>query len=111
MNTKKIIMRRVYYSYLLSIFSRVAFAQGLFLGVAGILLGRWLHVASLYKNFLAVPVGNIPSFITGSYLNAINHGEILMVMMFTVATIVSLSSVYRLIFILATINPHTISRA
>lgn len=110
MNTKSIIMRRVYYSYALSIFSQVVFWQGLFLGMAAVLLAHWLHVTSIIKNFLAVPVGNIPNFIAGSYVNAMTHGELMTVMMFTLATLVSMSVVYKLIQVLLTKNLYTLSR-
>lgn len=110
MNTKYIIMRRVYYSYVLSVFSQVVFWQGLFLGVAGILLGKWLHVASLYKNFLAVPLGDVPRYLADSYIGALTHGEVLMVMIFTAALLVGMKVLYRLIQVLSSKRFYTLSQ-
>lgn len=89
-------MRRVYYSYGLSIVTNVVFWQGIFLGVSAILLARWLHVASIIHNFLSVPVGAVPQYITGSFIGAINHGELLTVFTFVLAAMVSVQVGYRL---------------
>jgi len=70
-------MRRVYYSYLLSLSNSLIFWQGVFLGAAVLLLARWLHVASIVDNFLAVPVREVPNFVVGSFFGAISHGEFL----------------------------------
>jgi hypothetical protein len=72
---QKIIMRRVYYSYALSIVSHAMFWQGAFLGVAAWLLAKWLHVASIIHNFLSVPVGSAPQYAWNSFWNAAIHGE------------------------------------
>jgi len=96
MNTKSIIMRRVYYSYALSIFGQTVFWQGLFLGMATLLLGQWLHVSSVIKNFLAVPIGTVPQYIANTYVGAVAHGELLTVVMFTAALLVGMSVVFRL---------------
>lgn len=72
---KSLIMRRVFYSYALSLVSMSIFWQGFFLGAATLLLAHWLHVESIIDNFLAVPVRQVPDFILGSFLGAITHGE------------------------------------
>lgn len=72
---KSLIMRRVFYSYALSLVSMSIFWQGFFLGAATLLLAHWLHVASIIDNFLAVPVRQVPDFILGSFLGAFTHGE------------------------------------
>ena len=89
-------MRRVYYTYALSITLHPMLWRGVFLGAATVLLGQWLHVASIFNNVLATPVGTIPQYIADATLNAATHGEILMLLTLTAAGIVGLSSLYRL---------------
>jgi hypothetical protein len=93
---KRQIMRRVYYSYGLSIFTNIAFWQGALLMVSSALLARWLHVASIIDNFLAVPVRDVPHFISNSVFGAISHGEVLTVIVF-IATCVIAASASRLL--------------
>lgn len=93
---QSIIMRRVYYSYALSIFSQVVFWQGMFLGVAALLLAKWLHVAKIVHNFLSVPVGHAPQYVANSFLGAINHGEILTVLTLLLAGGVAISAGYHI---------------
>jgi hypothetical protein len=92
----KIIMRRVYYSYLLSIVFHPMFWRGMFLAIAGLLLADWLHMASITHNFLAVPVGNAPQFVMQAFVNAISHGELLTALTLTLAGGVALSAGYQL---------------
>lgn len=89
-------MRRVYYAYALSIAGHSMLWRGLFLGVAGMLLSQWLHVASIFNNFLSVPVGNVPQYIANALLKAATHGEGVMLLTLTAASVVGLSCVYRL---------------
>jgi hypothetical protein len=95
-NLHKIIMRRVYYSYGLSVVTSTVFWQGIFLGMSAILLAHWLNVASCIRNFLAVPVGAVPHYVTGSFVNAINHGELLTALTLVLAGIVAVQVGYRL---------------
>ncbi len=95
-NMQSIVMRRVYYSYGLSILSSVVFWQGVFLGASAILLAHWLHVASIIKNFLAVPVGHVPQFVIQAFLNAVTHGEVLTALMLVAAGGVAISAGYHL---------------
>jgi len=89
-------MRRVYYSYALSIFAHAMFWQGAFLGAAALLLAKWLHVASIINNTLAVPVGRVPQYIVGSMWGAVSHGEVLTVLTFVAAGLVAVSVGYHL---------------
>ena len=99
-NLQKIIMRRVYYSYGLSIVSSVVFWQGVFLGVSAFLLARWLHVASIIHNFLSVPVGSVPKYVTGSFVGAINHGELMTALVLVLAGLISIKMGYQIAKIL-----------
>jgi hypothetical protein len=94
---QKTIMRRVYYSYALSIVTSTVFWQGVFLGVATLLLADWLHVASIISNFLSVPVGQAPQYLVNSFVGAIASGKVLAATMLLAAGGVALSVVYQLI--------------
>ena len=89
-------MRRIYYSYGLSILTHVMFWQGMFLAVAAYLLARWLHVASIVQNFLSVPVGQAPQYVYRSFYGAFTHGEVLTAVMLVVAAGVALSAGYHI---------------
>lgn len=93
---QKIIMRRVYYSYALSIVSHAMFWQGAFLGVAAWLLAKWLHVASIIHNFLSVPVGSAPQYAWNSFWNAAIHGEFFTALTLVLAGGVAISVGYHL---------------
>ena len=89
-------MRRVYYSYVLSLSTSLIFWQGFFLGAAVLLLARWLHVASIIDNFLAVPVREVPNFVIGSFFGAISHGEFLTAFVSLLFVLVAFLSARRL---------------
>jgi hypothetical protein len=100
MDTKQLhnqIMRRIYYSYGLSILTHSMLWRGVFLGAAAALLAQWLHIASIFNNFLAVPVGNIPTYITQSFVAAATHGEMITVLTIIATTAVGLSCGYRML--------------
>lgn len=90
------IMRRVYYSYALSIVSHTMFWRGMFLSVTGVFLADWLHVASIVHNFLSVPVGNAPQFVWNSFVNAVTHGELLTALTLVLAGAVAIPAGYHL---------------
>jgi len=90
------IMRRVYYSYVVSIFSHSMFWQGLFLSVATLLLAKWLHVASIMDNFLSVPVGGAPQYVYNSFVGALTNGEFLTALTLVLASGVAISAGYKL---------------
>lgn len=93
---QRAVMRRVYYSYGLSIVSHPMFWRGFFLGAAALLLARWLHVASIVNNFLSVPVGNVPQYVLGSVWGALTSGELLTVVTLVLAAGVALSAAYHI---------------
>lgn len=94
-------MRRVYYSFALSIVEHPMFWHGAFLGGAALLLAHWLHVSSIIHNFMATPIGSAPSFVANSFLNAATHGELLMVSVVVLSTLVGASVLWRLAHTLA----------
>jgi len=105
-NMQRIIMRRVYYSYALSIVSHPLFWQGMFLSVSAAMLAHWLHVASIVRNFLSVPVGGAPRYVFNSFIGAINHGELLTAVVLVLAGGVAVSAGYRLAQILVAKTPQ-----
>lgn len=96
-SVQKAIMRRVYYAYALSIAAHPMMWRGVFLGAAALLLAQWLHVASIFKNFLSVPVGSVPQYIGSSVVNAATHGEMVVVLTLMAAGVVGLSSLYQIL--------------
>jgi hypothetical protein len=90
------IMRRVYYSFALSIATHTMFWRGMFLGAAALLLAQWLHVASIINNFLAIPVGSTPEFVLNSFATAVTHGEVVMALTFLGAGIIGLMCLWQL---------------
>jgi hypothetical protein len=100
-NMQKTIMRRVYYSYGLSIMTHVMFWQGVFLGAAALLLAKWLHVSSIISNFLAVPVGRVPQYILSTFWSAATHGEFLTAFTLVLAGGVAVSVGYHITQVVA----------
>jgi hypothetical protein len=76
----KTIMRRVYYSYALSIATSAALWQGVVLGACVALFGRLTHVAAISHNFSTVPLKSAPGFIYNAFANALQGGEVLTVL-------------------------------
>lgn len=76
----KNIMRRIYYSYTLSIFEHSMFRQGILLGACIAAFGRLTHVASIFHNLSLVPLGSVPRFIENSFIYALSQGEFMTVL-------------------------------
>lgn len=94
---QKKIMRRVYYAYTIAIASHTMFWQGILLGACVALFGRLTHVASLVENLLSVPVGNVPAYAFGAVGTALQHGELLTVLITAFMVILALSATSRLV--------------
>ena len=94
---QKKIMRRVYYAYTLAITSHSMFWQGMLLGACVALFGRLTHVASLVENLLSVPVGNVPAYAFGAVGTALEHGEMLTVLVTAFMVVLALSVLSRLL--------------
>jgi len=89
-------MRRVYYSYAVSLVATAIFWQGMFLGAAALLLARWLHVASIIDNFLSVPLREVPGFMLSSFLGAFAHGEAVTALVLIVSLVITGLALRRL---------------
>jgi hypothetical protein len=94
---QKNIMRRVYYTYMVSIALHSMLWRGIFLSVTAGFLAQWLHISSIVHNFLSIPVGNVPQYITNSLLYAATHGEMIMLLTLLSAGIVGLSCLYQIL--------------
>lgn len=98
---QKQIMRRVYYSYIISVITHPMMWRGVFLGASALLLAKWLHVASIIQTFLAIPVGGVPHYVYTSVVNAATGGELLTVLTLLLSGAVSVSVGYKLMSLLA----------
>lgn len=92
---KRRIMRRVYYSYAIALAVHSMLWRGVFLGAAAVLLADWLHVASIFNNFLSVPVGSVPQYIGGAFIHAATHGEAITVFLVLAAGAIAATCVYQ----------------
>ncbi len=64
------IMRRVWYTYLLSVFLRPSSVLGFLFGASVIGLWKLVSLTSIATNVLNVRVGELPNYIMGSLLQA-----------------------------------------
>lgn len=68
-------MRRVWYSYLTSVFVSYATLRGFLLGFSGVLFIQLVSVPSILNNLLGVQVGAVPNYVWNSISNAFSQGE------------------------------------
>jgi hypothetical protein len=64
------IMRRVWYAYMLSVAIRPSTAWGIAFGASVIGFWKLVSITSIVQNFLNVPVGQAPSYILQSMMQA-----------------------------------------
>lgn len=94
---QKRIMRRIYYAYAIAVASHTMFWQGLVLGACIALFGRLTHVASIAHNFLAIPMANVPTYVSTAFTNAISSGEMLTALVALVMLGLAVSFTYRML--------------
>ena len=75
------IMRRVWYSYGLSVLVNRATVRGFALGFSAVLFVKLVSVPSVLFNILAVEVGAVPEYVWQAVLQSIKSGEILQLIM------------------------------
>jgi hypothetical protein len=92
---QKNIMRRVYYSYTLSLVTSVALWQGIVLGACVALFGRLTHVASIWNNLSHTAITQMPAFIAEAFLNALKSGEVTTALIVVVMLTLSASFAYQ----------------
>jgi hypothetical protein len=76
---QRLIMRRVWYSYALSIAFSKAALRGFVMGFSGVLFFTLVSVPSILANLLAVEVGAVPSYVWQTITDSIRSGEVLQV--------------------------------
>ena len=64
------IMRRVWYAYVLSVAIRPSTAWGIAFGASVIGFWKLVSITSIVQNFLNVPIGQVPSYILQSMMQA-----------------------------------------
>lgn len=72
-NTKKLqkaIMRRIWYTYALSLVLRQSAVWGLAFGASVIGFWKLVSITSIVQNFLNVPVGQAPTYVLQSVMQA-----------------------------------------
>lgn len=94
--TRRRLMRRVWYSYALSLLSRVAFVHGFVLGGSVAMFGRLTHVAAITDNLLNVPPATLPSYAWQTVVAALSDGEVLTVLVTALLIGLSVAAVIRL---------------
>lgn len=81
------IMRRVWYTYTLSVFTRSSTVWGIAFGASVIGFWKLVSITSIVHNFLTVPVGHAPAYILQSMMQA----EFLALIAFGIITFTILS--------------------
>jgi hypothetical protein len=81
------IMRRVWYTYVLSVAIRPSTAWGIAFGASVIGFWKLVSITSIVQNFLNVPVGQAPSYV----LQSIMQAEFLALMAFGIIVFTLLS--------------------
>lgn len=67
---KSAIMRRVWYAYVLSVAIRPSTIWGLAFGASVIGFWKLVSVTSIIQNFLNVPIGQVPTYVLQSMMQA-----------------------------------------
>jgi FtsH-binding integral membrane protein len=79
---RRAIMRRIWYSYLLSVTLSFAALRGFVLGVSAMLFVTLVSLPSIISNILAVPLGVLPDYVWTTITSAFSNGEFLTLLTF-----------------------------
>ncbi len=74
---KKHIMRRVWYSYMLSILLSFATLLGVVFGASTILFVKLVSITDIFNNLLQVQLGAVPTYVWQVFSQAVSQGEFL----------------------------------
>lgn len=74
---KKHIMRRVWYSYILSILLSFATLFGVVFGASTLLFVKLVSITDIFNNLLQVQLGAIPTYVWQVFSQAVSQGEFL----------------------------------
>lgn len=91
------IMRRVWYSYFISIGTHSFFWQGMAFGGAIVLVGELVFVSQIFSSFLATPIGDAPVWIWQLFFQAAMQGEFMLLCALGVVVMTVLSVSTRLV--------------
>ena len=72
---KRRIMRRVWYSFAVSVLVSYATLRGFLLGFSGVLFIKLVSVPSILNNLLGVEVRAVPDYVWNSFAHAFSQGE------------------------------------
>lgn len=75
------IMRRVWYSYGLSVLVSRATVRGFALGFSAVLFIELVSIPSILANLLTVKVGLVPEYVWQSIVQSVKGGEVLQLIM------------------------------
>jgi hypothetical protein len=64
------IMRRIWYTYILSTFARSSTIWGIAFGASVIGFWKLVSITSIVSNFLNVPIGQVPTYVLQSMMQA-----------------------------------------
>lgn len=89
---RRAIMRRVWYTYALSLILRQSTVWGLAFGASVIGFWKLVSITSIVQNFLTVPVGQVPMYI----LNSLMHAETIALIAFGIIVFTILSVGFKI---------------
>lgn len=70
-------MRRVWYSYMVSLLANFSTLLGFIFGVSSFMFIKLVSVGDVVANLLSVEVGAVPEFIYSTFAQAVHNGEFL----------------------------------
>ncbi|MCB9810592.1 hypothetical protein H6777_00425 [Candidatus Nomurabacteria bacterium] len=70
-------MKRVWYSYLVSISTNFYTSLGFIFGVSSALFVSLVSLPDIWTNLLSVQLGLLPAYIWQTFIQAVEHGEFL----------------------------------
>lgn len=80
-------MRRVWYTFMVSVFVRPSTVLGFFFGASMIAFWKLVSVTSIANNFLSVRVGELPSYAWSAF----SHAETITILVFGIIVFTVLS--------------------
>ena len=97
---RRAIMRRVWYSYVLSVLIHPLTLHGFVLGASAVALKELVYVRSVIHNFMQIPVGKVPTYVQNVLFDLLQNGEFLTLLAFLLFSAASAHLAFRLRFFL-----------
>jgi hypothetical protein len=76
-STKNRIMRRVWYTYFISLLGRPVTAVGMVFGASLMLFFKLVSVSAILHNLLEVRLGAVPQYVWQTFVKLVENGEFL----------------------------------